>query len=206
MNALVDWVERSKGTRMFLNNINTDIVSRQGTAIGKAIRLAGNSFTQDAESNKAIIIISDGENHEPDAILAAEKAFKEHEVKVFTIGMGSTKGARVPVYDQNDRLITYKKDRDGNTVLSKLNENMLKEIAEAGKGKYTKAEGTNLGLNEIMDDINQIETTEFGTSIYHDFDDQYHWFILASIILFIPVLLIQNETLNKNKKINLFEV
>jgi len=189
------------GTRMFLNNINTDIVSRQGTAIDKAIRLAGNSFTQDAEANKAIIIISDGENHEGDAIQAAEQA-NEKGIKVYTIGMGSHDGAPIPIrgaYSQSEFL----KDRQGNVVTSKLNSKMLSQIAMAGGGRYYHATSTNVGLNKLFNELDKLDKVEIDTKVYSEYEEQFPvlvWIALGLIILDFLILERKNKWL-KNIKI-----
>jgi Ca-activated chloride channel family protein len=189
------------GTRMFLNNINTDIVSRQGTAIDKAIRLASNSFSPDAEANKAIIIISDGENHEGDAIQAAEQA-NEKGIKIYTIGMGSQGGAPIPVkgaYYQKEFL----KDRQGNVVTSKLNSKMLSQIAVAGGGKYYHATSTNAGLNKLFNDLDKLDKVEIDTKVYSEYEEQFPvlvWMALALIVLNFLILERKNKWL-KNIKI-----
>lgn len=192
------------GARMFLSNINTNIVTRQGTAIGKALRLAGNSFTQDAESNKAIIIISDGENHEGDAIQEAEQA-NEKGIKVYSIGMGSPDGSPIPLrgaYNQKEFL----KDRHGNVVTSKLNTRMLSQIAMAGGGKYYHATSTNVGLNKLFSDLNKLAKVEIEAKVYSEYEEQFPaliWLTLGLIILDFIILERKNKLL---KNIKIFKV
>jgi Ca-activated chloride channel family protein len=189
------------GTRMFLNNINTDIVSRQGTAIDKAIRLASVSFTQDAEANKAIIIISDGENHEGDAIQAAEEA-NEKGIKVYTIGMGSHEGAPIPIKDAYYQQ-EFLKDRQGNVVTTKLNSKMLTQIAVAGGGKYYHATSTNVGLNKLFSDLDKLDKVEIESKVYSEYEEQFPvlvWIALGLIILDFLILERKNKWL-KNIKI-----
>ena len=189
------------GARMFLNNIGTDIVSRQGTAIDKAIILAGNSFTQDAEANKAIVIISDGENHEGDAIQAAEQA-NEKGIRVYTIGIGSHDGAPIPIkgaYYQKEFL----KDRQGNVVTSRLNSKMLSQIAVAGRGKYYHATSTNVGLNKLFTDLNKLDKVDIETKVYSEYEEQFPalvWMALGLIALDFLILGRKNKWL-KNIKI-----
>lgn len=190
--------------RMFLNNINTDVVSRQGTAIGKAIRLANHSFTQDIEANKAIIIISDGENHEGDAIEAAELA-NEKGIKVYTIAMGSRGGAPIPIRAGQHQK-GFLKDREGNVVTSKMNPQMLSQIAVAGKGKFYHATSTNVGLNKLFNDLNKLNKTEIETKVYSEYEEQFPaiaWIALGLIILDILILEKKNKRL---KNINIFKV
>ena len=194
------------GARMFLNNINTDIISRQGTAIGKAIRLAGNSFTQNAEANKAIIIISDGENHEGDAIQEAEQA-DEKGIKVYSIGMGSKGGSPIPykgAYNQKEFL----KDRQGNVVTSKLNTKMLSQIAMAGGGKYYHATSTNVGLNKLFNDLDKLNKVEIEAKIYSEYEEQFPaliWLALGLIILDFIILERKNKWLKNIKIFNVKE-
>jgi Ca-activated chloride channel family protein len=189
------------GARMFLNNINTDIVSRQGTAIDKAIRLASNSFTQDAEANKAIIIISDGENHEGDVIQAAEEA-NEKGIKVYTIGMGSHEGAPIPIKDAYYQQ-EFLKDRQGNVVTTKLNSKMLTQIAVAGGGKYYHATSTNVGLNKLFGDLDKLDKVEIESKVYSEYEEQFPVLVriaLGLIILDFLILERKNKWL-KNIKI-----
>jgi len=189
-----------------LDMVEPYMISNQGTNISNAIETCLTSFNMESRTKKAIIIVSDGENHEPEAINAASKAYKENGVKIYTIGMGSLTGSRIPVYDRNNKLTGYKKDSEGNTVMSKLNEETLKNIADAGGGKYNKAESTELGLDDIINDINLIDKTKTGTTGYMDYSDQFMWFLAAGIMLLIPAMLIQTDTIQRKKKIKLFEV
>ena len=189
---------------MFLANINTDIVSRQGTAIGKAIRLASLSFTQDVEANKAVIIISDGENHEGDAIQAAEEA-NEKGIKVYTIAMGLPGGAPIPIRAGQYRG-GFLKDREGNVVTTKMNPQMLSQIASAGGGKFYHATSTNVGLNKLFNDLNKLNKTEIDTKVYSEYEEQFPalvWIALGLIILDILILEKRNKWL---KNINIFKV
>lgn len=178
------------------------MISSQGTDISNALETALTSFNLESETNKAIIVVSDGENHEQDAILAASSAYKENNVKVYTIGMGNPKGATIPVYNQRGDVIGYKKDQSGRTVLTKLNEKNLENIAEAGHGHYTKANFLDLGLNEIVDDINKIEKTKYGKSPYYDYEDHFHFYLTLALLLIVPSLVLGNNS--KLEKLNLF--
>ena len=141
--------------KLFLSGINTDIVPVQGTAIGSAIDLAARSFTPEAETSKAIIVITDGENHQDDAIIAAKRAH-EKGIVVHTIGMGLEQGAPIP---QKGASGQFMKDGQGNVVISKLDENTLQEVAKAGEGVYVRASNTDVGLNQLLDEVNQMEKT-----------------------------------------------
>ncbi|MFB6306053.1 MAG: BatB protein, partial [Flavobacteriales bacterium] len=128
--------------------------------------------------------ISDGENHRDDALSAAKKA-SEKGVVVHTIGMGTKKGAPIPIY-KNGRQVGYKKDDKGNTVVSKLNQTMLERIADRGNGVFVRATNTKVGLNHMFEQVKKMEKTEFKTNIYVDHEDRFQIFLLLALIcLFI---------------------
>lgn len=169
--------------KMFLRTVETNMVPIQGTAIGKAIRLAMNSFTDSETASKAIILISDGENHEDDAILASEEA-TELGMTVHAIGMGSPEGEPIPVYDPYGRK-TFRKDQEGNTVVTKLNEAMLREVAAAGNGVYVRATNANTGLNILMDEIEKMEREEFETQSFSEYESRFQIFVFIVIVLLL---------------------
>lgn len=169
--------------KLFLKSIGTDMISSQGTDIGNAIELSMSSFSEERKTNKAIVIISDGEDHEEMAIEAAREA-KEDGIIICTVGMGSDKGVPIPII-RNGKKIGIKKDQDESTVLTKLNEENLIAIAQAGNGSYTKTSGLNLNLRKIIDRINQIEKTILKKDRYSTYDDQFQWFLLPAIILLL---------------------
>ena len=141
------------------------------------------SFSEERKTNKAIIIISDGEDHEEMAIAAAEDA-SENGVVICTVGMGSEKGVPIPII-RNGKKVGIKKDQDELTVLTKLNEENLIQIAEAGNGTYTKTKGLNLDLRKILDRINKIEKTTLKKDRYSTYDDQFQWFLIPGILLLL---------------------
>lgn len=169
--------------KLFLKNIGTDMISSQGTDIGNAIELCMSSYNDERETNKAIVIISDGEDHEEMAINAAKKA-SEEGVIICTVGMGSEKGVPIPII-RNGKKIGIKKDQDEATVLTKLNEDNLIAIAQAGNGTYTKTRGLNLNLRKILDRINQIEKTTIKKDRYSTYDDQFQLFLLPGLLLLL---------------------
>lgn len=186
--------------KMFLGTISTDIVPVQGTAIGKAINLAIRSFGPESGAGRAIVVITDGENHENDAVEAASKA-KEQGIIVHTIGMGLAKGAPIPIGKTN----TFRKNKQGETVISKLNEQMLDEISTAGGGRYFRANNTKVGLNELFKEINTMDKSELEVKVYSDYEDQFQWLawiIFALLILDVFILERKNKYL---KKISLFK-
>mgnify|MGYP000595511582 CR=1 FL=1 len=145
--------------KLFLSTVNTDIIPTQGTAIGKAISLSIRSFDMENGQNKAIIIITDGENHEDDAIEQTKLASKKG-VFVHTLGMGLSKGGPIPIYNKYGNNTGYRKDKEGNTIISKLNEQMLQDLAFAGKGTYVRANNTQAGLSALFAEINKMEKKE----------------------------------------------
>ncbi len=187
--------------KLFLNSVSTNIVPRQGTAIGAAINLAANSFSPQFEGNKAIIVITDGENHEDDAVGAATAAAQQGII-VHTIGMGLPQGAPIPVYENGQK--DFRKDKNGQVVVTKLDEQMLQEIAAAGNGVYVRANNAEVGLNTLFDEINKMEGAEMESVVYAEYAEQYQWFIaLALFFLFVDYLVLERK--NKYlKNIKLF--
>ena len=169
--------------KLFLKNIGTDMISSQGTDIGNAIELCMSSFSEERKNNKAIVIISDGEDHEEMAVNAAKEATEEGVV-ICTVGMGSEKGVPIPIV-RNGKKIGIKKDKDESTVLTKLNEENLIQIAQAGNGTYTKTRGLNLNLRKILDRINEIEKSTLKKDRYSTYDDQFQWFLLPALLLLL---------------------
>ncbi len=190
--------------KMFLSTVNTNLIPTQGTEIGAAINLAAKSFGQN-DHGKAIVIISDGEDHENgNAIKAVQEATKLG-IKVYTIGMGLEDGAPIPIYNQYGKRTGYKKDRDGNVVITKLNDNMLRQIAELGDGIYRRASNSNVGLDEIFEEINKSEKSEIESKVFSDYEDQFQWFIGAAIILLILEILLSSGKKEWETKFNFFE-
>ena len=177
--------------KMFLSTISPEIVPVQGTAIGTAINLAANSFSPASEAGKAIVVITDGENHEDNPVQAAEEAVKRG-INVYAIGVGSTQGTPIPVrtaYGQRD----FMKDRSGNTVMTKLDEKTLQETAVAGKGIYVRATTANMGLNNVYDEISKLEKAEYEAKIYTDFAEMFQWPFGVALVFLLAELLISNR-------------
>lgn len=183
--------------KMFLSGIDTDIIPTQGTAIGNAIDLAKESFSKESKNKKAIIVLTDGENHEDDALKSAEDALASG-VLVYTIGMGSPEGTPIPVYKGGYKS-GFKKDNQGNTVVTKLNEPMLQQIAAAGKGIYVRATNSNTGFNYVLEALSKLDKTEYESKMYSDYEDRFQYF---AAVAFLFLLL---EFFMSNKKSNLFE-
>jgi len=169
--------------KLFLENVDCDAVPVQGTLISSAIDLAKKSFGTEEGKNKAIIIISDGEAHDDNAIASAREVF-EKNIVVHTIGIGSPDGAPIPVY-KNKIQTGFRKDNDGNTVVTKLNEGALQEIASSGNGLYVQATQEDVGLLALQDRINKMEKKTFDAKVYTDYEDRFQIFIAAALLFLI---------------------
>jgi Ca-activated chloride channel family protein len=189
--------------QLFLRSIGTDMISSQGTDIGNAIDLCMSSFNDERKTNKAIIIISDGEDHEEMAVNAAEQA-SNGGVVICTVGMGSEKGVPIPII-KNGKKVGIKKDDDETTVLTKLNEDNLMSIAQAGNGTYTKTNGLSLNLRKILDRIGEIEKTTLKKERYSTYDDQFQWFLIPGLILILLEFIILEKRGRVDDQISLFK-
>ena len=190
--------------KLFLNTINTNMVPTQGTAIGAAIDLGMKSFDFKDGTGKAMIIITDGENHEDDAVEAAKSAAGQ-DVMVNVIGMGSANGSPIPIY-QNGKEVGFHTDSAGHTVISKLNEDMCKEITAAGKGAYVRATNANSGLNIVMDQINKVQRKTYDSKTFKDFEDRFQFFLGFAFLLLIVEFFISNRKSVRLSGLKLFEV
>ncbi len=185
--------------KMFLNSINTEMVPTQGTAIGSAISMATNSFTPDETTQKAIIVITDGENHEDDAVGIAKSA-AEQGIQIDVIGLGSGKGAPIPI---NAKKGLYLKDSTGKPVTTYLNENMAKEIAQAGNGIFISGNSSS-AVNDIDAQLETLEKSDLEKVVYSSSAEQFPvfaWIALIFLIIDIFILDSKNALL---KKINFF--
>ena len=190
--------------KMFLSSISPKIVPVQGTAIGAAINLAMNSFTPETKSGKAIIVITDGENHEDDAVGAAVDAASKN-ANVYTVGVGFLEGAPIPVVNENGQK-TFLKDNNGSVVISKLDESMLQKIANAGKGIYVRATNTDAGLSSVYADIDKLNKATYEAKMYADYEDQFQWpMALAFLLLLIEFVIIERKS-KWSEKFRLFQV
>ena len=182
--------------KMFLNTISPKLIPTQGTAIGAALQTAIRSFgSQESDASRAIILITDGENHEDDAIAAAKQA-QELGIQVFVIGIGKPEGSPIPVPGTND----YIKDRSGQVVVSRLNEEMCQEIAQAGKGAYVRCDNTNTAMRALQQELDRIATTDLETTVYADYNEQYQSFVLIALLLLVIdffILMRQNHRLSR---------
>ncbi|MCA0429667.1 MAG: VWA domain-containing protein [Bacteroidetes bacterium] len=188
--------------KLFLQSINPGIVPVQGTNLAAAIEKASESFSSDEGKNRAIIIISDGEDHEPEAIEKAKEAY-DKGIMINTIGVGSLNGVPIPLVE--DGVIKgYRKDKSGQTVVTKLNPAALKEIAAAANGVYVQASQADIGLSAVFDKISQLEKSQIENKMYTDYEDQFQWFLALSLLLFLIEFLISERVSEWLKKLNLF--
>ena len=188
--------------KMFLNNMNTDMLSSQGTAINEAIKLSKTYFDNEEQTNRVLIIISDGEDHSEDAVSVAEEA-NEEGIRIFTIGVGDLKGGPIPL-KKNGVVLNYKKDSQGETVITRLSEETLQAIAEEGKGIYINGKNTSDVVESIREILNGMDKTEFEAKQFADFKSQFQWFLGFGIFfLLLDIFLLERKTAWL-KKMNLF--
>jgi Ca-activated chloride channel family protein len=188
--------------KMFLSAISPEMVPKQGTAIGAAINLGVKSFTPGEEKSKAMIIITDGENHEDNPVASAEEAAKSGIV-IHTIGIGSNEGVPVPVTVNGRK--DFLKDVDGNTVITKLDEEILKKIAMSANGSYVRASNSNIGLDEIFGEIKKMKKQELESKMYTEYNDQFQIFAAFMIFLLIVDFIIMERKNRRLANIRLFK-
>lgn len=189
--------------RLFISTINTNMVPVQGTAIGEAIQMAVNSFDV-PDRNKAVIVISDGEDHEEGALNTAKEA-SDKGIRIYTIGMGLAEGAPIPVYNSYGKQVGFRKDRNNNTVITRLNEPLLQQIAATGNGTYVRASNSRSGLETIMNEINTIAKSEIDAKVFTDYDNQFQLFVGIALAILLLELLLAWRKSHWETKINLFE-
>ncbi len=187
--------------KIFLQNMNTNLVSSQGTAIDDAINLATTYFDED-DTNKILVILSDGEDHSQKAVDAAKEATKQG-VTIFTIGIGTKKGAVIPI-KRNGALYGYKKDKNGQTVMTRLNDEVLKEIASVTNGKYISGQNTKDVVDYIKDALKKMDKREFETTKFSQYKDQFQWFLLTGLFFLVLYIIILERETQWLRKLNLF--
>jgi Ca-activated chloride channel family protein len=175
---------------LFLSAVDFNSVPQPGTAIASAIDMAVQSFDS-AATDKAIILITDGEDHEGDIDKAVENA-TDRKIKIYTIGLGSPEGVPIPVYDTRGNQIGYKQDGNGQTVLTKLDESVLKDIAAKGNGKYYRGNNYEDYLDKIYSDLSKLKQAEFGVKKVTDYEDRFYYFLAPAILLLILELFISD--------------
>ena len=191
--------------KLFLGTINTNMVPVQGTAIGAAIDMGVKSFDFKDGAPKAMILLTDGENHEDDAPIAANAAH-EKDVVVHVIGFGSAQGSPIPVYDDNGKETGFHTDSAGHTVVSKLNEDMCREIAAAGYGIYFHASSANSGLGYAMNQVNKMHLKTYETKTFKDFEDRFQFFFVVVLALLVVEFFISSRKNELLTRLKLFEV
>jgi tetratricopeptide (TPR) repeat protein len=187
--------------KMFLANATTDIVPVQGTSIADAIDLAIRSFPQGPQG-KVLIIITDGEDHEGKVIEKAEEA-RQRGITTHTIGIGSVQGVPIPLYRNNVR-VGFRTTRDGQTVMTHLNETMLQQIAAAGNGVYVRTTNAQFGLTRIFDEINRMEKGEFEAQAFAEFESRFYYFLYLALILLIIELIVYERSSQWMRKFSRF--
>ena len=188
--------------KMFLQNMNTDMLSSQGTAIDEAIQLSRTYFNDAEQTNRVLVIISDGEDHK-DLNLDVAKAAAKEGIKIFTIGVGSEKGGPIPL-KRNGVVMRYKKNQKGETVITKLNPNTLTAIAEEANGLFIQGQNTKQVTEKIAEILNKLEKKEFEAKEFSEFKDQFQWFLgLGLFFLILDVLFLERKTAWL-KRLNLF--
>ena len=186
--------------KMFLNTITPNLISTQGTAIGAALQTAVTSFgATESEAGRAIILITDGENHEDDAIAAAKQA-QELGIQVFVVGIGKPEGSPIPKPGSND----YFKDRSGQVVVSRLNEEMCQQIAAAGKGIYVRCDNTNTAMRALQQELDRMATAELESTVYADYNEQYQSFVLIALLLIVIEFFILSRKNHRLTRMDLF--
>jgi Ca-activated chloride channel family protein len=188
--------------KMFLESLNTDMLSSQGTSIIEAIELSKGYFDDDNQTNRILCILSDGEDHEfkEDQLFSA---IDESGITIFTIGLGSTKGAPIPI-KENNIIKSYKKDEKGEVVITRLNENLLQEMALQSSGKYIKGENTNQVVDDIISELKEMDKKEFESKQFISFKDQFQWFLGLGLLLLLIDSVVYNKKTKWIEKLNLF--
>lgn len=188
--------------KMFLQNMNTDMLSSQGTAIDEAIQLSRSYYNDEEQTNRVLVIISDGEDHNNLSLDVAEAAAKEG-IKILTIGVGTEKGGPIPI-KRNGIVMSYKKDQNDATVITKLNKKTLSEIADEANGTYVDGKNTSDVIETVGEILNKMDKKEFEAKEFAEFKDQFQWFLgLGLFFLILDVLFLERKTAWL-KRLNLF--
>ncbi len=188
--------------KMFLQNLNTDMLSSQGTAIDEAIRLSSTYFDQDQSTERLLFIVSDGEDHNDFSYEMADLAAKNN-ITIYSIGVGTEKGSPIPI-KKNGIVMSYKKDINGEVVITKLNKNYLENISDKTKGKYIDGSVTENVINEVIEILENTEKKEFDIQKFSEFKDQFQWFILIGFVLIVIDIFMRDGKTIWLKNLNLF--
>lgn len=188
--------------KMFLQSMNTDIVSSHGTSLDEAIKLSATYFDEKSKTSKLLIMISDGEDHSEGAEAAAEEANKLG-MKIITIGVGTANGSTIPIR-VNGVVESFKRDNNNEVVITKLNKEGLTSIAKATKGGYIEGKNTKVVLDYVKNALDNIQKTEFESTQMANFQSQFQWFLgFAFVLLFVDIFLLERKT-KWVQKMNLF--
>ncbi|WP_461533258.1 vWA domain-containing protein [Sinomicrobium sp.] len=188
--------------KMFLQGMNTDMLSSQGTAIGEAINMATDYFNDEAQTNKILVVVSDGEDHQS-SIESSLEALKQKGIRVVTIGVGTTKGGPIPI-KKNGITETYKKDRQGEVVITHMNEETLRKIADNSEGAYMNGNNTAEVMDFMKDYLGNLDKKEYETKQFADYKSQFQWFLAAALLFLILDLLFLERKTSWLRKLNLF--
>lgn len=189
--------------KMFLQNMNTDMLTSQGTAINAAIELATTYYDDEDQTNRVLFIVSDGEDHSEDSALDAVEEAVEEGIRIFTIGVGKKKGAPIPI-KRNGVVESLKKDNKGEVVITKLNQEILIDIADDGNGEYIDGTNTEEAVNYIKEQLLQMDRKEFEAKQFAEYKDQFQWFLGAGFLfLFLDIFVLDRKT-EWLRKLNLF--
>jgi len=189
--------------KMFLQSMNTDMLSSQGTAINEAIELAATYYDDEEQTNRVLFVISDGEDHSEGAVLDAVELATDQGIQVYTIGVGGTKGAPIPI-KRNGIVESLKKDIEGEVVITRLNEEILIEIAEEGNGAYIDGENTAAAVEAIQEILSQMDKKEFEAKQFAEFQDQFQWFLGGALILLLLDIFVLERKTAWLRKLDLF--
>ncbi len=189
--------------KLFLNSISTQIIPKQGTAVGAAITLAMRSFSPEVDKSRAIVIITDGENHEEGAEDAAKEAFAAG-IRVHTIGIGSPQGVPIPITGASG-FKEFRKDNEGNVIISKLNEDLLRSMSASAGGVYVRANASRTGLNNILDEMNKMEKQEIQMKVYSEYDEQFVYYAGFALLLLLIDTFVSTRKSRWLRNIGLFE-
>lgn len=189
--------------KMFLQSMNTDMISSQGTAIYEAVELGATYFDDEEQTNRVLFIVSDGEDHSEGVADEAIEQAVEAGIRIFTIGVGTTRGGPIPL-KRNGVVESLKKDDEGEVVITRMNQEILEEIASRGNGEFINGSNTDQAVEEIRDYLNQIDKKEFEAKQFAEYKDQFQWFLGAALLLlFLDIFLLERKT-KWLKKLNLF--
>ncbi len=189
--------------RMILRTLGTESVPVQGTAVGQALARAAVAFVDDSRTSKTIILISDGESHEDDPVEYARMA-AERGIVIHTVGVGSREGAPIPMYE-DDRMTGHMRDGDGRVIIARYDEDTMREIARVTGGVFRHGSGPDLGLNQIMEEIREMEKEAYDTSVFADYESRFHYVLVLALILLILDVVILDRKNKYLKRLRLFE-